>query len=148
MKKLILLFTLVPLLMSCTKFDNVEISEIDRVNFKGFENNNIKLELRLKIDNPNKFKIVVDNMDLKVYVNNSYLGRISSDEKISIARKSNQFYEINTNVRLANIFTGFSVFSKVQNQGKANIKVEGQVSGHTIFWKKTIDVSQSQSINF
>jgi LEA14-like dessication related protein len=143
-----LLFIIPLIIISCSGITEVEITDVKNVEFKGFENNLVNLSLEVVVNNPNSFNIKVNEMNFKIYANNVYLGRIQSNTQTVIKRKTKMSYPMELQLRLANIFTGFSTFLSIKNSGTANVKLEGTVTGRSLLWKKTIDINESRSIKF
>ncbi len=52
-KKILGLIVVSIILSSCNAFKNVEIGDVNNVNFKGMVDNKISLELQIPITNPN-----------------------------------------------------------------------------------------------
>lgn len=148
MKKLIYILLVSLVLTACSNISEVEISNVNDLSFVGFENNLVNLTLNVKVNNPNNFNIKVKAMELKIYANNIYLGRLQSNNQTIINRKSEENYTMELQLRLANVFSGFSTFLAIKNAGQANIRIEGSITGRSLLWKKTVPIDEQRSINF
>lgn len=91
-------------LESCKPVQPLEFQGVESVNFLGMESGNANLQIKLKIKNPNNFKIKVKRYDLEGLVNNQSLGKIDVKKKIVIEKKSEQSYEVELSAPTSRLF--------------------------------------------
>ncbi|MFO7658392.1 MAG: LEA type 2 family protein [Bacteroidales bacterium] len=151
MKHIIRLFFLIAgavlFLASCGKIDEIEIRGADNFKYKGFKDNHIEFEADINISNPSGYRIVVKEIDMKLMVNDNYLGRLYNNENIIIRPHSEGYVTVPFRLRITNIFTGVSVIKKYYNQKNLNVEVDGTVTGRAGLLRKTIEVKKKARID-
>ncbi len=130
---------------SCYKpleFSNFESANMD------FNNSHGQIILKVKVKNPNFYKIKIIKTNLEVFINDDSLGEINDDLNVSIAANSSASIEIPMNINLTDIISNtgnfLTFFSKSYS---TKIKVEGTVIGKTFFGKKKIKINQQKTIS-
>ena len=91
------------LLSSCADFKDIEVGEPEDIKIKGIRDNVVRLGVKIPVKNPSSFNFRIKEINLKTSVNNQYLGRIVSDNIIVIPAKSNEIYNLNLKLKIANI---------------------------------------------
>jgi LEA14-like dessication related protein len=84
MKKIILFLFALVVLSSCVKLEEINIKDANIENVSIKTMTNISLDLVLKIENTNKKKIIIDDMELDIWTGDTYLGLIESTEKTTL----------------------------------------------------------------
>jgi LEA14-like dessication related protein len=84
MKKLILFLFVSVAVSSCVKLEEINVKEANIENVSIKTMTDIGLDLVLKIENANKKKIVIDNVELDIWMGDAYLGLIESTEKTTL----------------------------------------------------------------
>lgn len=139
---LILIF----LSVSCGRFAEITVGEFNGVTIKGFEENSLLVTLHVPIENPTFHRIVIKDFDTRLFMNTQYVGKISSEDVIVLPARSDQVYEINVRVRVANfIGTAISLMSLKKGQ-KVNFRLEGTVSARTALIRKTIAINEAREV--
>jgi len=130
------------LMISCGKMNEVEIQGADNFRYKGFKDNQVQFEADIKVVNPSHHKIKVKEIDMKLMVNDMYLGRLQNAEEFQILPLSDEYIRIPFRLRITNIFTGISTISRLYNQKNLKVEVNGFVIAKTAFYRKRIEVNQ------
>ncbi|MBN2212934.1 MAG: LEA type 2 family protein [Bacteroidales bacterium] len=130
------------LLISCGKINEVEIRGADNLRYNGFKNNQVEFEADIRVFNPSSHKIKVREIDMKLLVNDMYLGRLQNAEEFYILPRSDEFISVSFRLRIANLFTGLSTISGLYHQRNLKVEVNGFVKAKTAFYKKKIDVRE------
>jgi LEA14-like dessication related protein len=146
-KHLIVIFLITLSLSSCKRYEEIEIKKITAVEFKGFENNRVNLDINMLIDNPSIHNINLQKIDVKVYLNNKYIGKMQNTEELKIKRRSTDNYTLSTELRIGNIFTGLTSVMALKNNPNAKIRMEGTVDIRSAIWKRSFEISEEQSLN-
>jgi LEA14-like dessication related protein len=136
------------LLASCGKYSQITIGDVTKVSIKGFEDNALIVSLNLQIDNPTISRIVVKNFDTKLYINNQYLGKLTSQEPIVIQAKSNEVHELVLNVRIANFFGAALNLLNIQSGQKVLFRIEGDLTARSCLMRKKIEINESREVVF
>jgi LEA14-like dessication related protein len=133
-------------LSSCKGFSDIKIGEIKNMEIKGFEENSFVFSVKLNVNNPTNHKITVTNIDAKVYLNNQYIGKLLSSEKIIFSAKKADDYTIRLKVRLSNILGTAFTMMQLNEGNRVNFRIEGVVSARSFIILKKIPVSESRDI--
>ena len=145
--KIVLFFsTLVLLFSSCGSFSDVVISDPADFKIKGFEDNMLAVSIALPAENPTAYKITVLEIESKVFLNETYLGKIVTTERVVLPPHSKDTYDLNLNIRVANIFgTAFTVMGLKTGQ-KVKIRLEGEVKARSLFIPKRVPINETREI--
>ena len=130
------------LLFSCSKINEVEIRNADNLRYSGFRNNQVEFEADIQVHNPSHHKIKVKEIDVKLLVNDMYIGRLQIAEEFQILSQSDEFIRVPFLLKIPNIFAGLSTISKLYNQKNLKIEVNGFVTAKTAFYRKKINVNE------
>jgi LEA14-like dessication related protein len=138
----------VALMSSCTFYRDIEVSEVKRVNFKGFDRNGIVAEVTVAIDNPNGYRLLVRKAEIDVDLNNKKAGTITYDERYIIPRKSNEEHTF----LLSGAFSGGAgnFLDNLLNlliSREAVVKGNGYIQGKAFFISRKVPVSFSEQID-
>ena len=130
------------ILSSCGKINEVEIQGADNFRYNGFKDNHVEFEADIKVINPSHHKIKVKEINMKLLVNDLYIGRIQNAEEIQILPLSDEYIRVPFRLRITNIFSGISTFSRLYNQKNLKVEVDGSVIAKTAFYRKKLEVNE------
>ncbi|MBN2610525.1 MAG: LEA type 2 family protein [Bacteroidales bacterium] len=134
-------------LASCGKIEEIEIRGADNFKYKGFKDNHIELEADINIYNPSGFKIRIKEIDMRLVVNNEYLGRLYNSGDIVIRPHSEGYITVPFRLRITNIFAGVSAVKKYYNQKNLKVEVDGTVTGRAGIIRKKIGLNKTAYID-
>ncbi len=144
--KLPALLLLLILVGSCGNFENIEMGKPDEVKVKGFEDKYLLINVRVPVNNPTIHRIKITDMDLKVYLNGNYLGKLVVDEKIVIKGKERKVYQLPVKVRLNNILGATFTIMNLKKGQQVDVRFEGVVTAKSYMIKKKIELDESRKI--
>lgn len=146
MNRLFLLLC-VCLLSSCISYKPVMITGIKDVKTANISGESVELAFNLEINNPNGFRIVLNQYDMDVMLNDKGLGKASSSEKIVIRRKSKASHPFKLSASYKD-FIGATVtgLGALLNKEPVTFKVKGAIKGRIWWLKKTIPIETTQKI--
>ncbi len=130
------------LLVSCSNINEVEIRNADNLRYNGFKNNQVEFEVDIQVHNPSHHKIKVKDIDVKLLVNDMYVGRLQIAKEFQILPQSDEFIRVPFRLKIPNLFAGLSTISKLYNQKKLKVEVNGFVTAKTSFYRKKINVNE------
>ena len=87
-KKLFFLLTILFLVSSCFEYDDISLLGIEGFKMGKIDGKRIAFSLDVKIDNPNKYSLVVKPSTLDVYIEDNLIGHTSLDQKIKFIKKN------------------------------------------------------------
>ncbi len=147
-KRGLFLIVLLPLVLSgCGKFEDIVIGDIQSAKFVGFVNNSIAFNVDIPVTNPTHLTFKIKEVNLKTTVDGSYLGKILSDEVVTIPAKSDKVQHFLVKVHLANIFGGAAAFNKFSKNQPLTVEIEGYVKVHSLLLSRRIKIHETQEIN-
>lgn len=139
------MFFLLFLLNSCFEFEEIQFKGIESVKMPKMDNKEILVDLTLKIENPNNYKIKVKPSSLNVLVADKMIGTIFLDEKVVLKKKSEHAYS--TQLRLKLEDGAFFSLVKYVMMEEVKVQFKGKVKGSVYGITKKIDVDQVKMVN-
>ena len=128
--------------ISCGKMNEIEIQGADNFKYSGFKDNHVEFEADIKVFNPSHHKIKVKEINVKLLVNDMYLGRLQNAEEFQILPHSDEYIRVSFRLRIANIFYGLSTISRLYNQKNLKVEVDGFVIAKTALYRKKLEVKE------
>ena len=123
-KRISILILLMTFLNSCFTVQELKVDPVQQYDFKGFENNRLKFNITLSIENPNSQNIIISEINLKAYINNVPLGSLEMTDKFIILKKSKHSYEIPLVIQISNVLGSISLLS-APSKSLEKLKFEG-----------------------
>mgnify|MGYP006283206285 CR=1 FL=1 len=147
-KRIIIILLLLPFLTSCLTKESVDIGDIQEFQIDAVERNTVYMSISLPIENPNMYKISIEEIHLDFSLDEDHLGTLTSSKNIEIPAQSKELHQFELELELKNAFLG--ALSMVQQLSKKNaeINIEGWVKARALFVRKKIPVSESQSYDW
>ncbi len=137
-----LFFPALVLLISCSGFESIEVGEIEDVKLNRFADRSIEFEVMMPIDNPSAFRFRIIDVDLDVYINDEYLGKISNVDNVLIPSRSSEIYTFPLKVQFSNILRGAVSMFNLFLDRRADIEVKGRISVRSFPVTKRIEVDE------
>jgi LEA14-like dessication related protein len=133
------------LLTSCLEFDDVKFKGIQNVKLPKFENNALVLDLTLKIENPNRYKIKIKPSELDVYIGGKKMGTVALDEKLVLKKRTEDTYSTQLQCKLEDgILLSLLKFATVK---ELSVGFKGKVKGSVLGFNKKVDIDEELSID-
>ena len=126
MKNIVPLLALA-LLCSCGGLRQIQVEEVRNVRLKQFSGNTLAVELEARVNNPSRREVHLNKLELSVTRGTSPFATITTTERLTVPRRSNNFAEVPLEVRLRNML---SVMMAVQlgTFSLDNLVVEGEMT--------------------
>ncbi|MFI5203508.1 MAG: LEA type 2 family protein [Flavobacteriales bacterium] len=110
--------------------------------------NEAKITLNVKLDNPNNFKIKITKSNLDITVAGNDAGKVDIVEKITLKKKTEGDYDIIISVdpekiAAAALKSGLTVLLT----GKVTVRVKGWVKGRAFGIGAKVDVDESHNVD-
>lgn len=93
-------------LLSCIDYKEVEVIEVSDIGIHDLTTENIEIEVTMKINNPNNYKISVVDSDLELYIKGKKIGAANIKDKIVLPKKSNEKHKIVVKTGLGDMLSG------------------------------------------
>ena len=133
-------------LTSCGRFSEIIVGDISSVTFNGFEENALVVTLTVPVDNPTTRKITITDFDTKLFMNDQYLGIVTSKEPVIIKPRTNEIHNVTLDVHLANFFGMALNLMNLQKGQKVLFRLEGRVSARSLLMKRKIPINESREV--
>jgi LEA14-like dessication related protein len=132
--------------VSCGNFSKITVGNINGIKVKGIEDNALKVEVKIPVENPTMHKITVTEFDSKVFINDKYLGKIIMNDKIVFPSKSDDVYNVDMNVRLANFFGAALTIMNLRSGQRINIRMEGELTARSGLMRRKIPINETREV--
>lgn len=140
----ILIFSMIVFFTSCYK--QVSVGEIDSVRISNSSSKDFRLILKIKITNPNFYKITLTGVDADLTLNDWSLGHITSDMKVVIPANTDDIMEIPLDFEITNILSGGAALLSTIGSGSLDVDIEGFITAKALFKEFQIDIEESRNI--
>ncbi len=145
MKNWLTFFALLFLFSSCLEFDDVKFKGIESVKFPKIDQKEILIDLSLKLDNPNNYKIKIKPSVLDVYIGGVLMGQVHLNEKFVIKKNQENSYSTQLKCKLEDGVL-FSLM-KFATMKELSVQFKGQVKGSVYGINKKVAVDETKSID-
>lgn len=147
--QILLLISSLFVLSSCSFYLDLEMGEIESLHFKKADSRKVSFEVMVPLVNSNWFNVTITDIDLNVYMNNEYLGKIKSVENVKLMAKSTEVYafpfdvEFTGSTILKGAMTLFSLFLERQ----VEVSLKGDIRAKSFGFYKSIPVEEKSSVS-
>jgi LEA14-like dessication related protein len=132
--------------ISCGKFEDITLGDLQNVEVAGFEDNYLKLNVEVPIENPTLHRINIKAIDVRVFINQQYIGKLIVDEQVLIKSKSSKVYQLPVKIRLANILNTAFLMMNLSNGKQVQFNFEGTVTVRTMLISREIDIKETRLV--
>jgi len=135
-------------LQGCVAFKDLKFKGLSTYKVEEFSMKGIKLNLGIKVENPNWFAIKAKGGDIAVKANGVNLGNFQITKKVKIPKKSDGVVDVAIEAKIKNILgTGLlSLMSIINQGGKVKIEVDGYVHAGALGVSKKVKVKTTEYI--
>lgn len=145
-KLLFVLFASILLFNNCSNIENIEIGEPKEVKINGFEDNYLSISAQIPVENPSNYSIKIKEIDVKVFLNGRYMGKLVVDDVIKIKRKETLVYDLPVKIRLANILGAAFVMMNMKQGQNIEVRMEGTVKAQSMFITREFPIDETKNI--
>jgi LEA14-like dessication related protein len=131
---------------SCRNFEDLKLGDIQEVQVLGFEDNYLKLNVLIPIENPTIHKLSIKNIDGRVFINQQYIGKIVVDENIIIKPVSKKVYTTQVKIRIANIMNMAFIMMNLSKGKLVEFSIEGNIEVKTMLITRNFEINESRSV--
>lgn len=133
------------LLNSCFEFDEVQFKGVDHISMPSMNDKEILVDLTLKLENPNNFKIKIKPSFLNVFIEDKMMGTIYLDKKVVLKKKQESLYATQLRVKLED----GAFFSLLKYVARREVPVHfiGKIKGSVYGITKKVNVDQVKIVN-
>lgn len=141
------LLSAIVLLSSC-KIQDVDFVAVNDYNINRSNDNQVRLKLNVKLNNPNSFNIKVKKAKLSLDINGNDGGEIKLANNVTIEKNKEGDYDFILGGDPKQIGKAIAAASiNIALSGKATITVKGWVKGKAFGLGKKIEINEKKSIS-
>lgn len=134
------------LLGSCGKYKDIEVGDLQDFSIRGFAENALILDIKVPVKNPSMHKITITDFDARIFIDEKYMGKVTSAEPVILKRKSDEMYDIVLHVRLANFFGSAMKMMNLKRGKQVNVRLEGSFVAKSMGLKRKMDINETRDV--
>lgn len=135
------------LLSSCKGVEDIQLTGADGFVMKGMENNKILFSLDIGFKNPSSVGFKISEVNLKTSVDGSFIGTLSTVEKVKIPARSDTTYRMDLSMELANMITGAATLYNITRRKQVTVEMQGYVKARSWFTFKKVVIHETRLID-
>ena len=144
--RLVILTFLALIFTACSGLEDIDVGEIEDVRLSRFAERSVEFVVLMPIDNPTSFRFRIINVDLDVYINNEYIGKISNVDNVLIPSRSHELYSFPLKVEFSSILRGALSMYNFFIDRQAEVIVKGKISVRSFPFTRRIVVEEKTSL--
>jgi len=136
------------LMQSCIAFKDLEFKGIDSYKVEEISMSGIKLNLSVKIENPNWFKIKARGGEVDVKLGGNSLGKFLLTDEVILPKKSDGVITVRIESKFKSFLGGgfIGIMSMIRNGGEVEVEMKGHIKAHALGVTKKIPISTKEKI--
>lgn len=134
------------LMASCSSYDEVELKDISNVEVLRMDGKQVALRVDALVNNPNGFKIHVEDPDVDLYLNDRFVGKGLLDSALVLDRKSTKIYPVYLHADLQGGAVLFMLLGGALS-GELKLGAKGTVAGRSGMLKKRFPFELEETID-
>ncbi len=129
--------------LGCKPIDPVTFVEVQNVKINSSNNNQINISAEIILDNPNKVKIIIENIDVDIYAEDIILVDINEEESRELTESSESTIQITGEVNLKNLeeFLNKKGLAIILGGDDVSLKFVGSIQAKAYGIKDQIDIN-------
>jgi LEA14-like dessication related protein len=141
-------FIFLLIFMSSCQVENVEFVDISSVQVKDMNANEMFLDVRATLNNPNNFAIKIIESDLDLFLEGSNMGKARLIESFTL-EGGEKAYDLKVRAEGKNLqMKMIPLILSAALTGKVTVKLDGDITGRVALMKKKVNVSITEEVKF
>jgi Late embryogenesis abundant protein len=146
-KRLWLLSGIVLLLTGCLRYEEVELLGVERIAVERWDAEGLAVHAFVRMQNPNNYRIHVEDPDVDLYLNGSHLGKATFSGPVVLQADATQTVDVPLVARFENGAGGLLNGGLALLFGKSmDLEARGTVRGRAGLLRKRVPFTFAQSI--
>jgi LEA14-like dessication related protein len=143
MKRILNLYPLlfVLLFVCCKPFQEVKVTQIESVSLAERTNTMVKVDVGMKINNPNNFRIKIKKSDLEGFLNGKSVGKVNITNRIVLDAKSEKSYTMSFTADVTQLMMSLPVLMITKT---AVLNVKGYITAKVFIFRKRVPVDMKE----
>lgn len=129
---------------SCICVKPVEVKSFESVNLIERTNNHVKMQVVLRIDNPNNYKIKLKKYDLEALINNRSMGKLGLRDKVVIPKRCEGSYTFNLDADITPLMAALPMIMLTRS---ATVALKGTVTAKVFLVRRKINIDVKERVS-
>jgi len=134
-------------LSGCNGVEDIDMTGISGVEFKGIEDNTVSFSAMVGVSNPSSASFRVSEVNLKTLVDGNFLGTLTTTDRIRIPAHSDSSYHMNFTLNMANILSGASSLYSISRKKQVNLGIQGYIKARSWLVVKKTEINESRLVD-
>lgn len=148
MRSYLFLIALAGLFLCSCSYEEVELVQVNSVDFNEFGEKGISITANVQISNPNNYNVNIVDSDIDLFLANQPAGKAKLVEKVTIPGNSNMVHQIHFDADLSEGKTNLiPVFLTAVLSNSINVEAKGYVKARTFIFSKKIEFSHKEKVD-
>jgi LEA14-like dessication related protein len=136
------------LFTSCFDYEDLEFKKMESFEILEREDSHLKIQLMMRINNPNTYSITLKKSDFDIYLNDKYVGKSTTSQKVKIHKKKEGVYPVVLSIKGKEVLK--TAMSNMGSLISGNIKLgaKGSITARVYGISKTVPIEFNETFNF
>lgn len=135
------------LLLSCKGVEDIEFTGIDHFTLTGIEKNTVTFTAGVGVHNPSTVSFRISEVNLKTSIDGSFLGTLSTPEKVKVIARTDSVYTMQFSLELANLMASATTLYGLSRKKQVDVHMQGYVKARSWLTTRKVDVNEEQRID-
>lgn len=131
----------------CFDYYDVEFKGVQNVSVVERTENDLKLQVDVRINNPNTYNIKIKKSVFDIYINDRLVGKTNLAEKVILKKKTEDVYGIVLNANARDLLKAAMGSLGGLMKGTVKIGIKGDVKGSVYGVTKKVPIDVEENIN-
>ena len=145
-KSLPILLLLIAIISGCKGVEDIAMTGISDLRFKGINNDVISFSAVVGVSNPSGVGFHVSEVNVKTMADGNYIGTLSTTDKIRIPARSDTSYRMDFTLKLANVLTGASSLYSLSRKKEVLVELQGYVKSRSFLATHKTNIKESRKV--
>ncbi len=145
--KVFLLVGMMISLQGCFDYEEILFKGVQNVSVIERNDKEVKIQIDVKVDNPNKFNVKVKKSIMSIYVNEKFVGKTELDEKIVLKKRTEDVYAVVLKADPKELVKAAIGSLGGLLKGNVTVRLKGDVKGSAYGVAKKVPVDIEQVID-
>lgn len=109
-------------------------------------NETTQITLGVEINNPNFYKLKINEIDLKIFINDIKAGNVKHIQTIEIPANFKGYIKIPTSLEVDNIIQSGIALASIIKSKEINLALKGKVKVKAVFYTRELDIDKHNKI--
>ncbi len=137
---------LFPILLSSCGIKSVELKSINDIDYQHTKKNGNTVIANITLFNPNGVKFTIQDIDIDVYIGETYLGKMEAPDTLIVDKKSEFTTDFSIHLKKKNLLLAGASFLGYLGKGKMEINLKGNMHVKYLYFNKDIHIEHSELV--